>query len=78
MGSGYPRSGGAVLDRPAKGCAPSPSWEEAYRLHRSLLFGALSKLAWSGFAVPPDEGLDLIHDFFIEAWAAVEFKLRSE
>jgi RNA polymerase sigma factor (sigma-70 family) len=70
LGTG--RSGGAVLDRPANGYSPSPSWEEAYRLYRSLLFGALSKLALSGFAVTPDEGLDIIHDFFIEAWAAVE------
>jgi RNA polymerase sigma factor (sigma-70 family) len=72
MGSGYGSSGGAILETSANGYAPSPNWEEAYHMYRPLLFGALSKLAGSGFAVPPDEGLDLIHDFFIEAWAAVE------
>jgi RNA polymerase sigma factor (sigma-70 family) len=29
-------------------------------------------LALSGFAAPPDEGLDLIHDFFIEVWSTVK------
>jgi hypothetical protein len=72
MGSGYRRSGEAVLERPADGRAASLSWEKAYHLYRPMLFGALSTLAKTGFAVPPDDGLDLIHDFFIEIWPAVQ------
>ncbi|WP_210166274.1 sigma-70 family RNA polymerase sigma factor [Methylobacterium sp. Leaf102] len=39
-----------------------------YPKYRRLLMGALARLARNGYAVPPDEGLDLIHDFFVEAW----------
>jgi hypothetical protein len=72
VSAGYRRSGEAVLDRPSGRYAHPPNWEEAYYRHRPLLFAALSKLARSGFAVPPDDGLDLIHDFFIEGWSAVQ------
>jgi len=41
--------------------------EAAYRQFRRLLLGALARLSRQGFAVPPAEGLDLIHDFFAEA-----------
>ena len=45
-----------------------PTWDEAYVRYRPLLFSALSGLAKHGFAASPDDGLDLIHDFFLDAW----------
>lgn len=45
-----------------------PSMERAYRELRPLLFGALGKLTRQGFAVPLTDSMDLIHDFFAEAW----------
>jgi RNA polymerase sigma factor (sigma-70 family) len=45
-----------------------PAWDEAYIRYRPLLFSALSGLAKHGFAASPDDGLDLIHDFFLDAW----------
>lgn len=48
-----------------------PDQENAYLQLRRLLFGALGRLAQRGFTVPPPDGLDIIQDFFIEAWTAV-------
>lgn len=53
-------------DQPTHGGVPS--WDEAYVRYRPLLFSALSGLAKHGFAASPDDGLDLIHDFFLDAW----------
>ena len=36
-----------------------------------MLFKALSGLARTGYPAPPDEGMDLIHDFYIHAWPGV-------
>jgi tetratricopeptide (TPR) repeat protein len=77
LGAGHSKSGEPVYDRPTNSYAPSPDWEKAYHRYRPLLFAALSKLARSGFAVPPDEGLDLIHDFFIEGWSPVQTNYDS-
>jgi RNA polymerase sigma factor (sigma-70 family) len=49
-----------------------PSLELAYPRLRTLFFAALAKLARSGFVVSPDDGMDLIHDFFAEAWPGLE------
>jgi DNA-directed RNA polymerase specialized sigma24 family protein len=43
----------------------------AYEELRPHLLGALAKLARQGFIVSPWDGLDLIHDFFIEAWDGI-------
>jgi RNA polymerase sigma factor (sigma-70 family) len=43
----------------------------AYRAYRPLLFGALAALARRGVAVPFDEGLGLVHDFFIDGYPVV-------
>lgn len=58
---------------PRMGVAPNNAVPERqlninYTSHRRLLASALARLAKSGYVVPPDEGLDLIHDFFVEAW----------
>lgn len=44
----------------------------AYEELRPLLLGALGKMARQGFSVPPWDGLDLIHDFFAEAWDGIK------
>lgn len=43
----------------------------AYEELRPHLLGALARLARQGFSVPPWDGLDLIHDFFLEAWDGI-------
>src|ERR1700730_11280986 len=48
-----------------------PSWGEAYVRYRPLLFSALSKLATRGYTTAPDDGMDLMHDFFLEAWPGI-------
>lgn len=45
--------------------------ETAYSELRPLFFGAFSRLARQGFAAAPTDTLDLIHDFFTEAWPGV-------
>ncbi|OGA39216.1 MAG: hypothetical protein A3G24_25010 [Betaproteobacteria bacterium RIFCSPLOWO2_12_FULL_62_13] len=49
----------------------APNLEGAYRQYKGLLFSALGKLAAQGFAVPPDDAADLVHDFFAEAWDGI-------
>lgn len=49
-----------------------PDLEEAYATLKGLLFHALATLARQGYVVPPTEGLDLIHDFFLDAWPGLE------
>ncbi len=44
----------------------------AYSHYRRRLFGALAILARQGFAVQLTDGLDLIQEFFTEAWAGIE------
>ena len=45
-----------------------PSIEEAYAHLTPLFFGALGRLARQGFVVSPADSMDLIHDFFVDAW----------
>lgn len=45
--------------------------QQAYKTYRPLLLRALSGLARQGYVLAPDEGLDLVHDFFIEVWPAL-------
>lgn len=45
--------------------------DEAYHRWRPMLFQALSTLAKQGYPAPPSEALDLIHDFFAEAWVGI-------
>lgn len=49
-----------------------------YLKYRRLLTGALARLSRSGYAVPPDEGLDLIHDFFVEAWDGLTHRFDAD
>ncbi len=49
-----------------------PSLEQAYARLQPLFFAALGNLARQGFVVSPADSMDLIHDFFAEAWPTVE------
>ena len=60
---------------------PSPTAgirSEDYLTYRPYLFRVLGRLARDGYAVPPDDGLDLVHDFFVEAWSGVVERYDSE
>jgi RNA polymerase sigma factor (sigma-70 family) len=48
------------------------SLEQAYDRLRPLFFGALASLARQGFVASPADSMDLIHDFFAEAWQGLE------
>jgi hypothetical protein len=48
-----------------------PRMEEAYAHLMPLFFGALGRLARQGFVVSPADSMDLIHDFFVDAWPAL-------
>src|SRR5712692_2466029 len=50
---------------------PNTDLDVAYRQYTPVLFRALGALARNGFAVPPSEALDLIHDFFVDGWPSV-------
>src|SRR2546422_441981 len=49
-----------------------PSLEEAYDRLKPVFFAALGSLARRGLLVAPNDGMDLIHDFFIEDWGGLE------
>jgi DNA-directed RNA polymerase specialized sigma24 family protein len=68
----FQKPAGKPLRRSGKEELSALGLGESYVLHRPLLLSALSRLSRTGFAVPPDEGLDLVHDFFIARWSAVE------
>jgi DNA-directed RNA polymerase specialized sigma24 family protein len=54
----------------------SPSAED-YASYRPLLFRALMSLARQGYEVPADEGLELVHEFFLEAWPGLLHRYDS-
>jgi RNA polymerase sigma factor (sigma-70 family) len=49
-----------------------PTLEQAYSSLLPLFFAALGGLARQGFSVAPADSMDLIHDFFAEAWTGLE------
>lgn len=49
----------------------SPSPEE-YAKYRPLLFRTLVSLARRDYEIPADEGLELIHEFFLDAWPGLQ------
>ena len=55
-----------------------PSIESAYSKLRPLFFAALGSLARRGFVVTPADSMDLIHDFFAEAWAGLESHFKPD
>lgn len=47
------------------------SWSnlsQAYTDIQPMLWSALARLGRQGYRTNPDDGLDLVHDFFLEAW----------
>jgi RNA polymerase sigma factor (sigma-70 family) len=57
---------------------PPLSLEEAYVAYRPVLFRALASLARRGYVVPIDDTLDVIHDFFVEAWDGLSQRFDPE
>lgn len=55
---------GTMRDWPGQTAASPITYARSQR----LLGAALSRLAATGYAAPPDEAMDLIHDFYVEAW----------
>ncbi len=51
--------------------ADLPDLAEAYPRYRGLFLSALGRFAARSIPVPPDQGLDLVHDFFTEEWAGI-------
>lgn len=49
-----------------------------FSIHERLLWHTLKRLARQGYVVPPDEGRDLIHDFYVEAWEGLEQRYAAE
>ena len=49
-----------------------PDLDEAYRRYRGLLLSALRRFAARSMPVPPDQGIDLIHDFFTDEWRGLQ------
>jgi RNA polymerase sigma factor (sigma-70 family) len=43
----------------------------AYRAYRPLLLGVLARLVRAGHVIPFGDGLDIVHDFFIEQYGRV-------
>src|SRR5882724_6541181 len=48
-----------------------PELGQAYGHLTPIFFGALGRLARQGFVVSPADSMDLIHDFFVDAWPAL-------
>ena len=46
--------------------------EEAYKRYRPVLLSVLGKLGRVGYVVPLTDGLELVHDFFLEAWPGLQ------
>lgn len=51
---------------------------EAYQELCPTLFGALGELARQGLSASPSDSLDLIHDFFLQAWPAVSASCKND
>jgi RNA polymerase sigma factor (sigma-70 family) len=45
-----------------------PTTEVGYRVYRRTLLSVLNRLAIRGYAVAPGDGLEIVHDFFLEVW----------
>jgi hypothetical protein len=59
------------LSAPLKTETGAGDLEEDYRRYRPTLLAALGTLGRSGYAVAPADGLELVHDFFLEVWPDV-------
>ncbi len=57
---------------------PSRDFERAYIQFRPVLLRALAGLARRGLAVPVADGLDLIHDFFVNEWVSINANFDPE
>lgn len=44
------------------------AWSEAYRVYLPVFYGVLGRMAKQGYVRRNSQGLEIIHDFFTEAW----------
>jgi DNA-directed RNA polymerase specialized sigma24 family protein len=51
--------------------ATAPTLAEAYERLRPVLFGVLRRLVRQGYVASVGQGLDFVHDFFVEAWPGI-------
>ncbi|MBI2827538.1 MAG: sigma-70 family RNA polymerase sigma factor [Planctomycetia bacterium] len=56
----------------------APKLEDAYRQYLPVFFRALGHLSRRGFPLAPDETLDVVHDFFVDAWPGLEKRFAAE
>ncbi len=49
-----------------------------FQSYRRLLWSVLNGLSKRGYFVPPDEGQDVLHDFYLEAWPGLSQRFREE
>lgn len=61
-----------ILDSKAEGSPKLPDRWTAHAMLERPLLGVLARLARQGFVTPPPEGVDLIHDLFLEEWNGLD------
>ncbi len=54
------------------------AWSEAYRAYLPIFYGVLARLAKQGFVRRNSQGLEIIHDFFTEAWSDLADRFDPE
>jgi RNA polymerase sigma factor (sigma-70 family) len=55
-----------------------PTGEIKFEDYERVLWGVLGILARKGYVTPPDEGRDLIHDFYVEHWHGLQHRFDPE
>jgi len=49
-----------------------PGMAAGYERYRGKLLATLGRMAAAGYPVAPGDGLELVHDFFVEAWPGLQ------
>src|SRR2546429_8987021 len=52
--------------------AADPGMAAGYKSYRGKLLATLGRMAAAGYPVAPVDGLEFVHDFFIEAWPGLQ------
>jgi RNA polymerase sigma factor (sigma-70 family) len=72
-----PAPGGPIEYMRAEKCRPEREppvkgdWAQAYERLQPVLFAVLRRLARQGYLASASQGLDSVHDFFVEAWPGI-------
>ena len=54
------------------------AWSEAYRVYLPVFYGVLGRMAKQGYVRRNSQGLEIIHDFFTEAWPTLADRFDPE